>query len=44
MPQIIGNWKLAAVASNVPKENVNFPTEIQFVINDGELVITDGRW
>ncbi|XP_073454570.1 uncharacterized protein [Aquarana catesbeiana] len=44
MDKIIGNWKLAAVASNVPKENVNFPTEIQFVINDGELVITDGRW
>ncbi|XP_040179049.1 uncharacterized protein LOC120913276 isoform X2 [Rana temporaria] len=42
--KIAGSWKLAAVASNVPKWNVNFPSEIQFVINDGEVVITDGSW
>ncbi|XP_072286488.1 uncharacterized protein [Pyxicephalus adspersus] len=42
--KIAGKWKLTALASNVPKEDVHLPSEIEFIINDGEVAITDGNW
>ncbi|KAM3912168.1 uncharacterized protein RB166_020660 [Leptodactylus fuscus] len=42
--KIAGTWKLAAVASNIPEGNVQFPNEIQFSVNNGEVIITDGTW
>ncbi|KAM5145632.1 uncharacterized protein ACMZJ9_012996 [Mantella aurantiaca] len=42
--KIAGKWTLTAVASNVPQEDVQLPPEIQFVINNGEVVVTDGSW
>ncbi|XP_068106458.1 uncharacterized protein [Hyperolius riggenbachi] len=42
--KIAGKWNLAAVATNVPPEDVAFPPEIQFVVSDGEVVLTDGNW
>ncbi|XP_069799976.1 uncharacterized protein [Dendropsophus ebraccatus] len=42
--KIAGTWTLAAAASNIPEGDVNFPNEIQFTVNDGEVTITDGNW
>ncbi|XP_075692517.1 uncharacterized protein LOC142659864 [Rhinoderma darwinii] len=42
--KIAGSWKLAAVASNIPDGDVNFPNEIQFTVNNGEVTVTDGNW
>ncbi|XP_075042684.1 uncharacterized protein LOC142102050 [Mixophyes fleayi] len=42
--KITGMWKLAAVASNVPQSDVLLPPEIQFIVNNEEIIITDGTW
>lgn len=42
--KVAGKWSVAAVASNVPQEDVQLPPEIQFDINDGDVFITDGNW
>ncbi|XP_066435919.1 uncharacterized protein [Eleutherodactylus coqui] len=42
--KLVGTWKLAAAASNIPDGDVLFPNEIQFIVNNGEVTITDGTW
>ncbi|XP_063794156.1 uncharacterized protein LOC134949489 [Pseudophryne corroboree] len=42
--KITGTWKLAAIASNVAQSDVFLPPEIQFVVNNEDVTITDGSW
>ncbi|XP_073497914.1 uncharacterized protein [Phyllobates terribilis] len=43
--KIAGTWKLAAIASNIPPDDVVLPNEMQFTVkNNKEVTITDGIW